>query len=212
MDITKPSLKSDAPQPQVDEYLYDATLIQLDTLRGVLVFKVDEIIHRIVYPHVSSFSIGAIGRLRLPLPNREFAFNAYPDQRLRRAPGLDQPIERKWGWCIGERQFTVELGVIPGRAGKVIRRDTVPLSLDLPREFLTLCASRGISAERVLSTFMADSCNLTNFYGCPREDGYSSSGNAEQALEYLNHTWGDPHNPAPRSQLGAGQRRVRKGP
>ena len=31
-----------------------------------------------------TFSVGSIGRLRLPTDGREFAFNAYPDQRLRR--------------------------------------------------------------------------------------------------------------------------------
>src|SRR5262249_33899828 len=160
--------KSDTLSPYTDEYLYDATLIQLDTLRGGLVFKVDDTIHRITYPHVSSFSIGAIGRLRLPLPPQEFSFNAYPDQRLRRAPTLDQPQERRWGWCIGERQFTVEVGVIPGRAGKVIRRDTVPLTLELPQEFVSFCASHGTPPDRVLSTYFADLCNLANFYGCPR--------------------------------------------
>lgn len=210
MDLTKPALKAPTPPPDADDYFYDATLIQLDTLRGGLVFKVEETTHRILYPHVSSFSIGAIGRLRLPLPNREFAFNVYPDQRLRRAPALDQPLERRWGWCIGERQFTVEAGVIPGRAGKVIRRDTVPLTLDLPREFVSFCASRGLPPERVLSTFFADLCNLTNFYGCPREDGYSNSGGTEQALEYVNRTWGDPDNPTPRKARGGGQRLPRK--
>ena len=210
MDAVKPLPKLNAAAPEAVEYLYDATLIQLDTLRGGLVFKVDDTTHRITYPHLSSFSIGAIGRLRLPMPNREFSFNAYPDQRLRRAPALDQPHERRWGWSIGERQFTVEAGVIPGRAGKVIRRDTVPLMVELPREFVSFCAAHGAQPERVLSTFWADLCNLTNFYSCPREDGYTSSGNTEQALDYFNRTWGGADNPPLGSKRGAGQRRPRK--
>jgi len=210
MDASKPPSNSKGSAPDSAEYLYDATLIQVDSLRGGLVFKVDDTIHRVTYPHVSSFSVGAIGRLRLPRPNREFSFNAYPDQRLRRAPASDQPLERRWGWCIGERQFTVEVGVIPGRAGKVIRRDTMPLTLEVPREFANFCAARGITPERVLSTFFADLCNLTNLFGCPREDGYTGSGNAEQALDYFNHTWGDAHHPTLRNKRGTNQRRTRK--
>jgi len=212
MDASKPPSQSTATPPEVaDGYLYDATLIQVDSLRGGLVFKVEDTIHRITYPHVSSFSVGAVGRLRLPGPDCEFSFNTYPDQRLRRAPALDQLLERRWGWCIGERQFTVEVGVIPGRAGKVIRRDTTPLALDLPREFVSFCAARGIRPERVLSTFVADLCNLTNFYGCPREDGYTSGGGTEQALDYFNRTWGDAVHPPQRNKREAAKTQTRNG-
>ena len=175
-----------------DPDLYDAELIQVDTLRGCLVFSVNERIHRVSCAHVSSFSVGAIGRLRLPTDGREFAFNAYPDQRLRRAPSSDQPQDRRWGWRIGERVFTVEVGVIPGRAGKVVRRNTRRVSLELPSELLDFCSSRKVTAERVLTTFVADLCRLTNSYACPREDGYASSGTDEQqlALAYVDRTWG----------------------
>ena len=93
---------------------------------------------------------------------------------------------------------------------KVIRRDTMPLTLEVPREFANFCAARGITPERVLSTFFADLCNLTNLFGCPREDGYTGSGNAEQALDYFNHTWGDAHHPTLRNKRGTNQRRTRK--
>jgi hypothetical protein len=135
--------------------------------------------------------VGAVGRLRLPKDGREFAFNAYPDQRLRRAPSSDQPQDRRWGWRIGERIFTVEAGVIPGRAGKVIRRNTQQVSLELPSEFLDFCSSRKIAPDRVLCTFFSDLCKLTNLYTCPREDGYSSGGTDEcqLALAYFDRTW-----------------------
>jgi hypothetical protein len=193
METSKQLPKPDTAPPGTAEYLYDATLIQLDTLRGSLVFKVGDITHRVSYPHVSSFSVGAIGRLRLPTAGREFSFNTYPDQRLRRTPALDQPGEGRWGWCIGERKFTVEAGVVPGRAGRVIRRDTRPLALEVPSEFESFCRSRGLVPHRVLSTFIADVCELTNFYGAPREDGYCASGDDAHllALDYINRTWGD---------------------
>src|SRR3978361_1596106 len=116
MDNPKPLSKLDSASDPQDEYVYDATLIQLDSTRGALTFTVNDTTHRVTCPYVSSFNIGAIGRLRLPTKDRDFAFNAYPDQRLRRAPKLDQPAERRWGWRIGQRQFTVEVGVVPGRA------------------------------------------------------------------------------------------------
>lgn len=211
MESQKPIALAQSDGPEGGEYLYDATLIQLDTLRGSLIFKVNDATHRVLYPHVSSFSVGAIGRLRLPSADREFAFNAYPDQRLRRAPALDQPAQRRWGWKIGERPFTVEVGVIPGRAGKVIRRDTQPLTLDLPREFIRFCASRGVSPDRVLATFFADLCDLTNFFGCPREDGYASSGGADAARDYFTRTWGDADRPKPRAPRTTAPRRTSKG-
>jgi hypothetical protein len=192
MDAKQPLSKSVAAQPEVAEYLYDATLIQVDTLRGLLAFKVEEVTHRVNYPHVSSFSVGAIGRLRLPNPDREFSFNTYPDQRLRRMPALDQPLDRRWGWRIGERKFTVEAGIIPGRAGKVIRRDTRPLTLEVPSEFDAFCRSRGLTPQQMLETWIADVCMLTNYYGAPREDGYCASGDEshQAAIAYINRAWG----------------------
>jgi hypothetical protein len=213
MDTSKPPPKPDtAVPPESAEYLYDATLIQLDTLRGALVFKVGDATHRVTYPHVSSFNVGAIGRLRLPASGREFSFNTYPDQRLRRAVALDQPVTRRWGWSIGERQFTVEAGVVPGRAGKVIQRDTQPLRLEIPSEFERLCNSRGVAPDRMLSTFIADVCELTNFYGCPREDGYCTSGEESHqlALDYVNRTWGTEEDSSQAQSRRGGNRRPGK--
>jgi hypothetical protein len=201
MDTTKTPSRLGPVLAQPQEYLYDATLIQLDSARGVLTFAVGDTTQRVTSPHVSSFNIGAIGRLRLPSKDQDFAFNAYPDQRLRRAPTLDQPPERRWGWRIGERQFTVEAGVIPGRAGKVVKRDTQPLALELPREFVLLCKSRGIDPAQVLIKFIADLCGLTNLYNCPREDGYSCSGPEPCRIsdEYFQNAWGEPGESSGRS-------------
>jgi hypothetical protein len=205
MESTKlvPQLDPVSAEPH-DPDLYDAELMQVDTLRGCLVFSVNERTHRVSCAHVSSFSVGAIGRLRLPTEERGFAFNAYPDQRLRRAPSSDQPQDRRWGWRIGERVFTVEVGVIPGRAGKVIRRDTQRVSFELPSEFLHFCSSRKVTPDRVLSTFIADLCKLTNLYACPREDGYTSSGSDERqfALAYFDRTWGIDGEASPPSRRG----------
>jgi hypothetical protein len=211
MESHNPIVMEQSDEPEGSEYLYDATLIQLDTLRGSLIFKVNDATHRVIYPHVSSFSVGAVGRLRLPSDHQEFSFNVYPDQRLRRAPSLDQPQERRWGWKIGERSFTVEVGVIPGRAGKVIRRDTQPLTLEVPREFVRFCTSRGIAPDRVVTRFIADLCRLTNFFGCPREDGYTSSGGMDVAGDYFNQSWGDTDPARPRAPRTIGPRRSREG-
>ncbi len=211
MDTPKPPSKNEQPKPSPDPYLYDATLTQVDAVRGILLFTVGDTTHRVTYPHVGFFGAGAIGRLRLPADGREFTFVAYPDQRLRRAPELDQPQERRWGWRIGERQFLILAGVIPGRAGKVIRRDTQTLPLELPREFVEFCATRGITPESVLRSFIADLCSLTDLCGCPREDGYSSHGSDERRLasEYFQHTWGWVDEPEHRETRRAARRNGR---
>jgi hypothetical protein len=208
MDIQKNPLKTDAPKPADDGYLYDAALTQVDTARGTLIFTVGETVHRVSSGHVSSFSVGAIGRVRLPTEGQGFAFHVYADQRLRRAPELDEPRVRRWGWRIGERRFTVQAGLVPGRAGKVIRRDTQTLALDLPREFLQFCEVRGLSPESILRAFVADLCGLMNLFVCPREDGYSSSGSDERfrAMEYFQRTWGWVDEPEHRATVRASKR------
>jgi hypothetical protein len=204
--------KTNTPNVADDGYLYDTTLTQLDVGRGTLIFTVGEATHRVTYAHVSSFSPGAIGRLRLPTDAQEFAFHVYADQRLRRAPALDEPRNRRWGWRIGERQFTVQAGLVPGRAGKVIRLDTQTMTLDLPREFLRFCETRGLTPESVLRAFVADLCGLMNYFVCPREDGYSSSGSDERlsAMEYFQRTWGWVDEPQYRATLKAVKRGARK--
>lgn len=212
MDTPKEPPKSTLPAVASDAFLYDATLTQLDTARGILVFNVGDSTHRVSYAHANSFSPGAIGRLRLPTDGQEFAFHVYADQRLRRAPELDQPRERRWGWRIGERSFTVHAGLVPGRAGKVIRRDTQPLALDVPREFLAFCEVRGLTPDIVLRAFVADLCGLMSYFICPREDGYSSSGTDERlrAMEYFQRTWGWVDEPGYRATLKAAKRGARK--
>lgn len=212
MDSPKHTPKPNTPAEVSEGYLYDATLVQLDHARGILIFTVGESTHRITYPHVSSFSVGAIGRLRLAGEGQGFAFHVYPDQRLRRVPALDEPQNKRWGWQIGERQFTVQAGIVPGRAGKVIQRDTQSQPLDLPREFLDFCSIRGISSEAVLRGFIADLCGLMNVFVCPREDGYSSNGSDERqlALEYFQRAWGWVDDPEHRAALRATRRRTRK--
>jgi len=211
-DTPKETPKGTPPVVPSDGFLYDAMLTQLDTVRGILVFSVGDLTHRVTYAHVSSFSVGAIGRLRLPKDGQEFAFHVYADQRLRRAPELDEPRERRWGWRIGERPFTVQAGLVPGRAGKLIRRDTETLALDLPREFVDFCAKRGLTPVIVLRAFVADLCGLMNFFICPREDGYSSNGSDERlmAMEYFQRTWGWVDEPEHRAKVRAAKRGSRK--
>jgi hypothetical protein len=212
MESQKSAPDKPSNNPSSDGYLYDATLVQLDVARGILFFTAEAATHRVAFPHVSSFSVGAIGRLRLPAEGREFAFHAYPDQRLRRAPALDEPEKNRWGWQIGERRFTVHVGVIPGRAGRIISRDTQTQALELPREFIDFCDTRGITPESVLRGFIADLCGLMNFFACPREDGYSSCGSDErqQAQDYFKRAWGWVDEPEYRHSLRARRRKTRK--
>jgi hypothetical protein len=193
-------------------YLYDATLTELDSARGMLVFRVGETLHRVASTHLSSFSPGAVGRLQLPAPGADVVFHVYPDQRLRRVPPLDDPAQQRWGWRIGERQFTVQAALIPGRNGNVVRRDTQTVPFAVPREFIQFCESRGLTPNIVLRAFVADLCQLTNSFVCPREDGYSSNSSTErdQASAYFRSAFGWVETPEYRAKLRAARRGARK--
>jgi len=167
---------------QSDSFIYDARITAIDHPNHTLVFSVAQRTHRIPVSSMTGLTLGAVGRLRLPTGPRQFAFHTYADPLLRRAPGLDYPSTNRWGWRPRERWFTVEAGILPGRGGAVVRRDTEPLSLDLPREFLKLCEDCGLTPATVLRGFVADLCSLYNRCSCPREDSYSSSGSDERAM------------------------------
>jgi len=188
---------------QADSFIYDARIIAIDHPNHTLVFSVAKGIHRIPVGSVAHWTVGAVGRLRLPSGSRQFAFHTYADPLLRRAPGLDDPSTNRWGWRLGERRFTVEAGILPGRGGAVVRRDTEPLSLDLPREFLALCEDCRLTPAAVLRGFVADLCSLHNWCSCPREDNYSSSGSDERAMakDYFRRAYGWVSDPVYAEQL-----------
>lgn len=50
------------------------------------------------------------------------------------------------------------------------------LSLELPPEFIALCASDGVAPEVVLRGFIADLCEIVSWAASPRADGYASNG------------------------------------
>ncbi|MBD8528319.1 hypothetical protein [Pseudomarimonas arenosa] len=54
------------------------------------------------------------------------------------------------------------------------------ITLDLPEEFIALCASDQVEPEFVLRGFIADLCGLMNWQANPRTDGYSSNGSDER--------------------------------
>jgi hypothetical protein len=174
-------------QSAEDGFIYDAIVMRVDVSRKSVIFSVAELSYCVRSPHVECFSAGAVGRLRLPTDQHGFAFQTYADQRLRRAPELDDLGARRWGWRIGPRSFTVKLGLIPGRNGAVVPNDTDSVQLEVPREFLQFCESRDLVALQVLRAFIGDLCDLANVFERPREDGYSSAGPAarDQARAYL---------------------------
>jgi hypothetical protein len=174
-----------------DGYLYDAIVTRVDAGHGTMLFTVGEATHRVKSPHVISFSQGAVGRLRLPTERDSFVFQTYADQRLRRAPELDDPREDRWGWRIGTRRFAVTSGLLPGYNGSVVPRDTETLALPLPREFLDYCHGRKLTPATVLRSFIGDLCVLSSPFERPREDGYTSSGSdaCELANAYFKHAF-----------------------
>ena len=73
-------------------------------------------------------------------------------------------------------------------------RKSNKLTLSLPAEFIALCEQDGVTPELVLTGFIADLCQITNWQSAPREDGYSSNGSDERrmALDYY-HRVGYPY-------------------
>jgi hypothetical protein len=56
------------------------------------------------------------------------------------------------------------------------------LTLDLPPEFVELCAADGVAPETVLRGFIADLAGIINWAAAPRADGYSSNGSDERMM------------------------------
>lgn len=200
---------NEASQRDGDGYLYDAIVTQLDPVRGAMAFTVGDATHRVNSAHVVSFSPGAIGRLRLPTARDSFVFQTYADQRLRRAPELDDLREQRWGWRIGERRFAVTSGLLPGHNGAVVPRDTDALTLELPREFVGHCQSRGLTPANVLRSFIGDLCVLSSVFERPREDGYTSGGSdqSELAKAYFQRAFDYLDDPAHRPKTKTVKRR-----
>ena len=61
------------------------------------------------------------------------------------------------------------------------------ITLDLPSEFIALCAGDGVEPRTVLRGFIADLCSIVNYADAPvRTDGSGRTGSDERlmALEY----------------------------
>ena len=56
------------------------------------------------------------------------------------------------------------------------------LTLELPPEFIALCAGDGVTPETVLRGFIADLAGIVNWAANPRVDGYSSNGSDERMM------------------------------
>lgn len=59
---------------------------------------------------------------------------------------------------------------------------TTTIQLELPSEFIELCASHGVTPETVLRGFIADVSGIINWASHPRADGYCSNGSDERHL------------------------------
>ena len=163
-----------------DDYLYDVKLTRIDPETGTLHFEAAGIEFSERPTSIAGWPVGHIGRLRMAHKPGGMAFHAYVDQRLRRDPMGDDLELEKWGWRIGDVRIQVRAGILPGLDGQVVTRDIEILEIELPREFIDLCARRGVTPMRVLRAYVADLCELINWFRCPREDGYSSNGSDER--------------------------------
>jgi hypothetical protein len=191
MEMSDPDMNA-SEEPR-ELFIYDVILSAIDQANRVLIFRSTRGIYRVPFKEPRSpWSIGTVGRLRLTEGERSFVFHEYADALLRRAPGLDNPLLNRWGWRLAERRFALEAGIVPGRQGAFVQRDTEPLTLDLPREFRALCAARGLLPETVLRSFIADLCGLCSWDTCPREDRYCGNGSDEHdmAQAYFRRVYG----------------------
>jgi hypothetical protein len=141
--------------------------------------------HCVPVRDTTDWHVGDVGRLRLPTSDQPFAFHHYADPLLRRAPGLDDPVLHRWGWRLGERRFTVRVGILPGRGGAVVPWDIEFVEIPLPREFRDLCEYCRLKPETVLRGFLANLCSLMNLCACPREEEFSSDGSDERDLAWI---------------------------
>ncbi|WP_332700747.1 hypothetical protein [Devosia sp.] len=122
-----------------------------------------------------------------------YRFTPYLDQTLRRAYELDlfdpAPTRRNipcTGWRNQHRPrgFLAPRGLIPGLNGDFVEDRSERINLDVPAEFLQLCAELKQLPETVLRGFIADAARLQNFFANPRADGFSSNGSDERSLAY----------------------------
>jgi hypothetical protein len=61
---------------------------------------------------------------------------------------------------------------------------TTSITLELPHEFIALCAQDHVEPRVVLRGFIADVSGIIHYQANPRADGYSSNGSDERAMAY----------------------------
>ena len=164
--------------------LYDAELIRIERDCRLLVFRAAGRVYVLPTANIIWWAVGTIGRLSLRKAPAEYLFRAYPDQRLRRLPALDEAAADAWAWTFTDtpRVVLVKAGVIPGQNGAVVPEETNALNLEVPHEFVQLCARFKLLPAFALRGFIADLCALQNPVSHPREDGYGSNGSDERLL------------------------------
>jgi hypothetical protein len=164
--------------------LYDAELIRIERACRLLVFRAASRVYVLPTANMTWWTLGTFGRLSLRKEPAEYTFRAYPDQRLRRIPALDDAAADMWAWTFTDtaRVVLVKAGLIPGQNGAVVPEDTRALGLGVPYEFVQFCARFSLRPADVLRGFIADLCSLHNVVSRPREDGYGSNGRDERML------------------------------
>lgn len=162
--------------------VFDAVLVGRDEAMGRAQFRAGSLEYGMSLSSPLHWTLGTIGVLRVNDEGICICFSAYPDQRLRRAPGRDDACHRRWGWAIEDHTFSVRAGLVPGLAAAVVPDECAPLEVPIPPEFTDLCQDHDLDPLDVLRAFIADLSQITDSRRCPREDGYCSSGADERFL------------------------------
>ena len=184
-------ISAHADEPGVDEPVRMNYVVEIPGVPG-----------RITLPSgqssLSDGNVGSIGYLVAAgqrgsiYSGREVYFYPYIDQTLRREPLIDGAEGLGWTCESMGFPFIAPHHIVPGSGGQFLPDATTPVTINVPSEFVDICAEFQQSPDSVLRAFIADSAGLMNFFSCPRADGYSSNGSDERDLaeQYLERTFG----------------------
>lgn len=174
---------------QINEKIYDVQIHAVDATVPSTEYLMPGGSSKVV-PFVSPYhKVGDVGVVAFG-ENEEPTFWPYAEPRLRRWPEQDfagdpeKGIAPFWSWRLqgSDDRISCKPHFIPGKDGRFIPDETESLAIQIPPEFVQMCAGRALDPELVLRGFIADLCRLQSYVVNPREDGFSSNGSDERMM------------------------------
>jgi hypothetical protein len=81
---------------------------------------------------------------------------------------------------VGERKRHSHRALYRSQEKHMKRKNKI--TIELPAEFIDLCAADGVTPETVLRGFIGDVSGIINWAANPRADGYNSNGSDEREM------------------------------